>query len=257
MTDRYRKFADFGVRDLMGYNAAVENAFTNDEPLQKMPSIVIIIDDFSDLMAGYNNEVEENECRLAQMGRACGIHLIISTQRPSVDVITGIIKANTPSRIAFNVFSAIDSRTILDTKGAETLLGKGDMLFYPQGKRTPLRVQGAFVSDEEIENVIDFVKNQMIGYYGVDDEKKDAQIKLVNDESHLDQYFAEAGRFIIQHDKASIGMLQRFLKIGFNHAARIIDQLADAGVVGPELETKPRMILMSMEEFEQYIKENL
>jgi len=163
MTERYRKFADFGVRDLKGYNVVVGKNSTDDKPLQNIPSIVIIIDDFSDLMVDYNNEVEESVCRLAQTGRACGIHLIISTQRPSADVITGIIKANMPSRIAFNVFSAIDSRTILDAKGAEDLLPNGDMLFSPFGARKPIRVQGTFVSDEEITNVIEFVKNQMIG----------------------------------------------------------------------------------------------
>lgn len=257
MTDRYRKFADFDVRDLAGYNMAVEKTSFDDEPLQKMPSIVVIIDDFSDLTIGYNNEVEESVCRLAQIGRACGIHLIISTQRPSVNIITGMIKANIPSRIAFSVFSAIDSRTILDIKGAENLLSNGDMLFYPQGARKPFRVQGTFVSDEEIGNVIGFIKNQMIGYYGVDYEKENLQTKPVDTESDLDPYFIEAGRFIIEKDKASIGMIQRVFKIGFNRAARIMDQLVKAGVVGPEEGTKPRRILMSHEQFEHYLNENI
>jgi len=168
MMERYGKFGAFGVRDLKGYNKAAEKCYPNDKSLQKMPRIVIIIDDFSDLMIAYNSGAEESICRLAQMGRAAGIHLVISTQRPSVDVITGTIKANIPSRIAFNVFSAIDSRTILDTKGAEDLLSDGDMLFYPQGTRVPMRVQGAYVSDMEIISVINFLKNQMVGYSGAD-----------------------------------------------------------------------------------------
>lgn len=253
MTDRYRKFAEFSVRDLAGYNKAVEKYSTNDELLQKMPQMVIIIDDFSDLMIEDNSGTEESICRMAQMGRAAGIHLVISTQRPSVDVITGIIKANIPSRIAFNVFSAIDSRTILDVKGAEDLLSNGDLLFYPQSARTPLRVQGTYVSDREMESVIDFVKNQMVGYYDVDCEKKAEQLKAVDSDSGLDEYFVEAGRFVIEHDKASIGMLQRFLKIGFNRAARIMDQLAEAGIVGEEEGTKPRKVLMGMEQFDKYI----
>ena len=161
MMSRYDKFVKFGARDLERYNKVIEKYSSDDELLKKMPRIVIIIDDFSDLMIYGDNEAEEAICRIAQMGRAAGIHLVISTQRPSVDVVTGIIKANIPSRIAFNVFSAIDSRTILDAKGAEDLLPDGDMLFYPQWERMPLRVQGTFVSDKEIENVVDFLKNQM------------------------------------------------------------------------------------------------
>ena len=263
MTERYRRFAYFGVRDLQGYNKAVEKHFSDNEPLQKMPSIVIIIDDFSDLMIGYKNEVEESICRMAQMGRACGIHLIISTQRPSADVITGTIKANIPSRIAFNVFSAIDSRTILDTKGAENLLGDGDMLFCTLGQRTPLRVQGTFVSDEEITNVIDFVKNQTVGNaYSDDVEKEIDKIQYpyiyksrTSGYSDVDELFEKAGRFVIEHDKASIGMLQRALQIGFNRSARIMDQLCQYGVVEEEEGTKPRRILMSVEQFEQLLKE--
>ena len=257
MTDRYRKFANYGAKDLTGYNKAMEKYSSDDEPPQKIPRIVIIIDDFSDLMITDNSGTEENICRLAQMGRAAGIHLVISTQRPSVDVITGIIKANLPSRIAFNVFSAIDSRTILDTKGAEDLLLDGDMLFYPQGARAPLRVQGTYVSDREMEKVIEFVKNQMVGYYDVVYEAKPEQTKEVVSSIQLDEYFSESGRFVIENEKASIGMLQRMFKIGFNRAARIMDQLVEAGVVGEEEGTKPRKILMSIKDFEQYIKENL
>lgn len=257
MVERYRKFGVFGARDLAAYNKTVEKYSSNDELPQKIPRIVIIIDDFSDLMTTYNGSAEESICRVAQMGRAAGIHLVISTQRPSVDVITGTIKANIPSRIAFNVFSAIDSRTILDTKGAEDLLFDGDMLFYLQGIRAPLRVQGAYVSDTEIINVVNFLKNQMVGYYGADYEKKAEQRQVVSNENELDPYFAEAGKIVIEKEKASIGMLQHMFKIGFNRAARIIDQLEEAGIVGPEEGTKPRRILMNMEQFERYIKEYL
>ena len=212
-------------------------------------------------------EVEESICRLAQLARACGIHLIIATQRPSVDVITGLIKANMPSRVAFAVSSGVDSRTILDMVGAEKLLGKGDMLFYPQGYPKPARIQGAFVSDKEVADVVDFLKEQAAGN-GYDDEVE-SRIKNIesgaqgsasgsgDNGSEYDQYFAEAGRFIIEKDKASIGMLQRVFKIGFKRAARIMDQLCEAGVVGEEEGTKPRKVLMSAEQFEQFIEETV
>lgn len=256
MTERYRKFAECGVRDLTGYNKSVEKYFSSDESPPKLPGIVIVIDDFSDLMIADNRSTEESICRLAQMGRVAGIHLVISTQRPSVNVITGIIKANIPSRIAFNVFSAIDSRTILDAKGAEDLLSDGDMLFFTQSARTPLRVQGTYVSDKEIESVVDFVKNQMVRYYDEDDDKKTEQIQAIGCESGLDPYFVEAGKFMIEKDKASIGMIQRVFKIGFNRAARIMDQLTEAGVVGEEIGTKPRRVIMSFDQFEQLIGRN-
>ena len=255
MICRYKKFADLGVRNLAGYNEGIKKHFFEDESLQKIPSLVVIIDDFSDLITVFPGEIEESICQLAQMGRTCGIHLIISTHRPSADVITGRIKANIPSRIAFNVFSAIDSRTILDEKGAENLLSDGDMLFFPQGKRKSFRVQGTFVSDKEIEHVVNFFKNQMVGYYGMDYENRNIQTQLFDGEGYLDQYFAEAGRFLIEKDRASIGIIQRKFKIGFNRAARIIDQLAEAGVVGEENGTKPRAILMSMEQFKSYLNE--
>ena len=213
-------------------------------------------------------EVEESICRLAQLARAAGIHLIIATQRPSVDVITGLIKANMPSRVAFAVSSGVDSRTILDMNGAEKLLGKGDMLFYPQGYPKPARIQGAFVSDQEVSAVVDFIRNQNYVCTGMDSNIEE----LVNNmssqsgnggcgstaedsSSDLDQYFVDAGRFIIEKEKASIGMLQRVFKIGFNRAARIMDQLCEAGVVGEEEGTKPRKILMTMEQFEEMIGE--
>ena len=267
MTDRYQKFADFNVRDLKGYNAEAErrNAAGNGEHISKMPQIVIIVDELADLMMVAPGEVEESICRLAQLARAAGIHLIIATQRPSVDVITGLIKANMPSRVAFAVSSGVDSRTILDMNGAEKLLGKGDMLFYPQGYPKPARIQGAFVSDEEVGNIVDFLKNQNIGnVYSEDIEDKiknlGSQVSGNGGNGGVDEkdaYFVEAGKFIIDKDKASIGMLQRVFKIGFNRAARIMDQLAEAGVVGEEEGTKPRKVLMSLEQFEQYIDEYL
>jgi S-DNA-T family DNA segregation ATPase FtsK/SpoIIIE len=232
-----------------------------------LPQIVIIVDELADLMMVASNEVEESICRLAQLARACGIHLVIATQRPSVDVITGLIKANMPSRIAFSVSSGVDSRTILDMNGAEKLLGKGDMLFYPQGYPKPARVQGAFVSDSEVSDVVDFLKNQMLGNvsYNTEIENKIKTLQSSGSSgsgnsgggSDIDAYFVDAGKFVIEKDKASIGMLQRVFKIGFNRAARIVDQLEEAGVVGAEEGTKPRRILMSMEQFENYIENEL
>ena len=269
MKDRYEKFADFNVRDLKGYNKKLETMRENGEEdvPAKMPQIVIIVDELADLMMVAPGEVEEAICRLAQLARACGIHLIIATQRPSVDVITGLIKANMPSRVAFSVSSGVDSRTILDMNGAEKLLGKGDMLFYPQGYPKPARIQGAFVSDKEVADVVDFLKNQSLGNtYAEDVEEKIRSIGSgsggsvagasgAGGGSGLDELFADAGRFIIEKDKASIGMLQRAFKIGFNRAARIMDQLCDYGVVGEEEGTKPRKVLMSMEQFEQLLEE--
>lgn len=249
MEDRYKKFADAGVRDLKGYN---EKA-AEDPTITKLPQVVIIVDELADLMMVAGKEVEESICRLAQLARAAGIHLIIATQRPSVDVITGLIKANMPSRIAFSVSSGIDSRTILDSNGAEKLLGKGDMLFFPQGMNKPSRVQGCFVSDNEVLDVVDFIKNQNIKGY---DERIMETVKgggmsttVPAPGGDLDELFGQAGMFIIGKEKASIGALQRAFKIGFNRAARIMDQLEAKGVVGPEEGTKPRKILMDEAEF--------
>lgn len=268
MEDRYRKFADYNVRDLKGYNKKLESMRESGESEvpNKLPQIVIIVDELADLMMVCPGEVEESICRLAQLARACGIHLIIATQRPSVDVITGLIKANMPSRVAFAVSSGVDSRTILDMVGAEKLLGKGDMLFYPQGYSKPARIQGAFVSDKEVSDVVEFLKNQMIGNVYADDiqEKINSMGSAGSGAaggsssgggSGLDEYFEEAGKFIIDKDKASIGGLQRVLKVGFNRAARIMDQLCEYGVVGEEEGTKPRKVLMTMEQFEQLLEE--
>ena len=271
MTERYEKFAECSVRDINGYNAKLDKIEVPEgQPRpQKMPKIVIIVDELADLMMVASNDVEESICRLAQLARACGIHLIIATQRPSVNVITGLIKANMPSRIAFAVTSGVDSRTILDMVGAEKLLGKGDMLFYPQGIPKPLRVQGAFVSDEEVSNVVDFLKdnNGSAEYNPSVQQKMDslqnssAQAVAISDADSegdgRDSYFMEAAQIIVDKEKASIGMLQRYLKVGFNRAARIMDQLEEAGIVGPEEGTKPRRVLMTSEDLQQFIDENI
>ena len=264
MTKRYQQFAEVGVRNLAGYNAKVDTLIKGGVPdaPKKMPQIVIIVDELADLMMVSGNEVEDAICRLAQLARACGIHLVIATQRPSVDVITGLIKANIPSRIAFAVSSGTDSRTILDMVGAEKLLGNGDMLFAPQTYKKPVRVQGAFVSDEEIQMVVDSIrredspKGQEVMKKRMQEIQAAASSSGAGGGGDLDELFADAGRFIIQKDKASIGMLQRWFKIGFNRAARIMDQLSDAGVVGPDEGTKPRKVLMSEEQFENYLEQN-
>ncbi|CDA69179.1 putative uncharacterized protein [Clostridium sp. CAG:510] len=264
MEDRYKKFADLNVRDLKGYNEKITAMREKGENVPaNLPQMIIIVDELADLMMVCPGEVEDSICRLAQLARAAGIHLIIATQRPSVDVITGLIKANMPSRVAFSVSSGVDSRTILDMNGAEKLLGKGDMLFYPQGYSKPARIQGAFVSDKEVSDVVDFLKNQTLGnVYAEDIEEKiknigssSSQSGATGDGSAVDELFADAGKFIIDKDKASIGMLQRVFKIGFNRAARIMDQLHDYGVVGEDEGTKPRKVLMSEEQFEQLLEE--
>ena len=265
MEERYNKFAEYNVRDLKGYNEKVEQIkdIEEENKPQKLPKIVIIVDELADLMMVAPGDVEEAICRLAQLARAAGIHLVLATQRPSVNVITGLIKANMPSRIAFSVSSGVDSRTIIDMNGAEKLLGKGDMLYYPQGYQKPTRLQGSFVSDEEVGKVVEFLteNHQQDARYN---EKITEMMNTGNSGAggnaaadDKDVHFVDAARFIIEKDKASIGMLQRMFKIGFNRAARIMDQLCEAGVVGPEEGTKPRKVLMSMEEFENYIEESL
>ena len=270
MTDRYEKFAQANVREINGYNAKVDSIEVPEatERPQKMPQIVIIVDELADLMMVASNDVEEAICRLAQLARAAGIHLVIATQRPSVNVITGLIKANMPSRIAFAVTSGVDSRTILDMNGAEKLLGKGDMLFDPQGAPKPIRVQGAFVSDEEVSNVVEYIKehNGDAQYNDSVQQKMESlqssggnSVSIsdsdVSDDGK-DAYFNDAAKIIVDKEKASIGMLQRYLKVGFNRAARIMDQLEEAGIVGPEEGTKPRTVLMTKEQFEAYIDGN-
>lgn len=253
MSDRYKKFADINVRDLKGYNEKQKNI------QDRMPQIVIVIDELADLMMVAAKDVEEAICRLAQLARAAGIHLIIATQRPSVDVVTGLIKANIPSRVALSVSSGTDSRTIIDSVGAEKLLGNGDMLFYPSGYVKPVRLQGAFVSDAEVQRVVEFWKAQ--AFPDMYDENLtsfvETQISNEDDEEvdesgdARDEYFMEAARLCIEKQKASTSMLQRMYRIGFNRASRIIDQLEAAGVIGAEEGTKPRKVLMTMAELEQ------
>ena len=264
MTRRYQAFAEHNVRDMKGYNEKIASMPSVDgEALKPMPQIVIIVDELADLMMVAPGDVEEAICRLAQLARAAGIHLVLATQRPSVNVITGLIKANMPSRIAFSVSSGVDSRTIIDMNGAEKLLGKGDMLFYPAGYQKPARVQGSFVTDQEVQSVVEYLKKQS-GEAVYDEEVVQhvntsqlgsASVAGMAEGDERDVHFTEAGRLIIEKDKASIGMLQRSFKIGFNRAARIMDQLCEAGVVGPEEGTKPRKVLMTAEEFERYAEE--
>ena len=252
MITRYNLFAEASVRDLKGYNTLLRNR--GEMPL---PQIVIIIDELADLMMVAPGEVEDAICRLAQMARAAGLHLIIATQRPSVDVITGLIKANIPSRLAFAVSSGIDSRTILDTVGAEKLLGKGDMLFYPVGMSKPQRVQGAFVTDKEVENIVAFVKNNYTGAYDQEMIEKITSAKISSgDKGEVDELFIYAAEFVIEKDKASASMLQRQFRIGYNKAARLIEELEARGIVGQEDGSKPRKVLMNSYQWEEY-KENL
>lgn len=258
MMDRYNKFTELGVRNITGYNKKIK---TVPEPEKagytKMPSLVIIVDEFADLMMVASKEVEDSVCRLAQLARAAGIHLVLATQRPSVNVITGVIKANIPSRIAFSVSSAVDSRTIIDKSGAEKLVGKGDMLFFPSGYSEPVRVQGAFVSDKEVSDVVEFLRdNNDIPEYNenvteiVETETATETTGKEQTKTDRDEYFEDAGRFVIESERAAAGQLQRRFSIGFNRAGRIIDQLHKAGVVGPAEGTKPRKILMTMNDFD-------
>ena len=260
MMDRYNKFKELGVRNIAGYNDKIKDYDNAAEAgYARMPYLVVIVDEFADLMMVASKEVEDAVCRLAQLARAAGIHLVLATQRPSVNVITGVIKANIPSRIAFSVSSVIDSRTILDKGGAEKLLGKGDMLFFPSGYSEPIRVQGAFVSDKEVSDVVDFLcSNNDTPEYNhavteVVDEPKEEEVQEKKAQSDRDEYFEDAGRFVIESGRAAAGQLQRRFSIGFNRAGRIIDQLNKAGVVGPAEGTKPRKVLMEMEEFEQML----
>ena len=250
---RYNTFAECHVRDIKGYNAMKKEKGETDF----MPQIVIIIDELADLMMAAPNEVEDSICRLAQLARAAGMHLIIATQRPSVDVITGVIKANIPSRIAFAVSSGIDSRTILDCVGAEKLLGKGDMLFYPMGKVKPVRIQGAFVTDKEVENIVDFIKDGGEASYDSDViDKITSSVPSGNDDDgeEKDEHFDEAVELVISKEKASVSMLQRQFRIGYNRASRIVEQMEKMGIVGPEEGSKPRKVLYSS--FEEYKNRN-
>lgn len=255
MEKRYKMFADRGVRDLAGYNKFVENL--GDPEIQKMPHIVIIIDELADLMMTAPNEVEDSINRIAAKARAAGMHLIIATQRPSVDVVTGVIKANIPSRIAFAVSSQIDSRTILDSAGAEKLLGRGDMLFSPVGSTKPNRIQGCFVSDEEVEAVVEYIKGDHTPYYDddvmVEIERQAAVEKkqktgLPEDGPEEDPMLKDAIRVVVENGQASTSLLQRKLKLGYARAARIVDEMEQRGVVGPYEGSKPRKVLISKDQ---------
>jgi S-DNA-T family DNA segregation ATPase FtsK/SpoIIIE len=241
MENRYDLFSETGSRGIDSYNKQV------DDPDDKMPYIVVIIDELSDLMMVAANEVEDNICRLAQMSRAAGIHLIIATQRPSVDVITGLIKANIPSRISFAVSSATDSRTILDMGGAEKLLGKGDMLFAPVGMQKPQRIQGSFLTDEEINDITAFVKDQATAEYKI--EKDDIQEVELSLDDEQDELYEEAVKLVVKY-RASISMLQRRLHIGHSRAARLIDTMEEDGIVGPYAGSKPREVLVEENDLE-------
>lgn len=257
MGKRYKQFSKYNVRDIKGYNEKIKQMGykDGDEQLEPMYQIVIIIDELADLMMVASKEVESSICRLAQLARAAGIHLIIATQRPSVDVVTGLIKANIPSRVALLVSSGTDSRTIIDCNGGEKLLGNGDMLFYPSGYVKPVRLQGAFVSDGEVQAVVNYLinNNKDVEY---NEEVAKAEISTPDNDNQTadddgnDVLFEEAARFVIEKDKGSTSMIQRMFKVGFNRASRIIEQLEKSGVVGPDEGTKPRKVLMSLEQFE-------
>ena len=260
MLRRYRMIADSGTRDLDSYNRYAERT----EGVQPMPRLVILIDELADLMLVAAKDVEESICRIAQMGRAAGIHMVIATQRPSADVITGLMKANIPSRIAFAVDSALNSRIILDTSGAEKLVGKGDMLYAPIGSGKPTRVQGTFVTDGEREDVVNFVKEQGLANYARDvqdeiersldkgkEKDKDAAEASDGDDSGLDEMFEEAVAVVLESKQASVSMLQRRLKLGYSRAARIVDQMEEKGIVGPFEGSKPRAVLLTMAEWNE------
>lgn len=252
MERRYKLFAEAQVRDIKGYN---KKKIKEGKISEKIPKIVIIVDELADLMMVSSNEIEDYIARLAQMARACGMHLILATQRPSVDVITGTIKANIPSRIAFAVSSAVDSRTILDMSGAEKLLGRGDMLFYPSSYSKPKRIQGAFISDEEVERLVDFVKlnnenseinKQSLIASQINNKEKD-------DNLDLDPLFADAINYVLGDEQASISYLQRKLKVGYSRAARIVDQMEELGIIGPHEGSKPRKLLKTKEEIDELL----
>ncbi|MET0787512.1 MAG: DNA translocase FtsK, partial [Paenisporosarcina sp.] len=244
MERRYDLFSHTGTRNIEGYNDHVRKwNDENEEKQPKLPYIVVIVDELADLMMVASNDVEDSITRLAQMARAAGIHLIIATQRPSVDVITGVIKANIPSRIAFAVSSSIDSRTILDMGGAEKLLGRGDMLFLAAGASKPVRVQGAFLSDQEVETVVDSVIAQQKAQY--QEEMIPSDIEEVAIEEQTDDLYEEAVQLVTDMQTASVSLLQRRFRVGYSRAARIIDQMELRGVVGPYEGSKPRQVLIS------------
>ena len=254
MVNRYKLFADRGVRDLKSYNALL--AEKGEEEL--LPQIVIIIDELADLMMAAPNDVEDAVCRLAQMARAAGMHLVIATQRPSVDVITGVIKANIPSRIAFSVSSQVDSRTIIDMAGAEKLLGKGDMLFYPVGEPKPIRVKGAFVTDKEVERVVEFIKSQGNAEYNesIIEEINSEKEPMNNDSGDNDELLPQAIELVVEAGQASVSLIQRKFKVGYARAARIVDQMEERGIVGGFEGSKPRQVLITKQQLQEMNMKN-
>ena len=263
MMKRYKMFSEKGVKDLAGYNALCENPMTAEEGMKKLPSVVVVIDELADLMLVAAKEVEESICRVAQMGRAAGVHLVIATQRPSADVITGLMKANIPSRIAFAVASAMESRIILDTTGAEKLVGKGDMLYFPLGDSKPTRVQGCFISPEEIERVVAFVKETGEAQYDQsvmdkieealkkDDKDAMASSDTSGDGGDYDELLPAAVDVVLETGQASVSMLQRRLKLGYSRAARLVDQMEERGIVGPFEGSKPRQLLITKAQWQE------
>ena len=256
MERRYELFAGFGVRNMNGYNDMVrKNNAETGEAKSVLPYVVVIVDELADLMMVASNEVEDAIIRLAQMARAAGIHMILATQRPSVDVITGIIKANVPSRIAFAVSSGIDSRTIIDGNGAEKLLGRGDMLFVPMGENKPIRIQGAFISDQEVENLVDFVMSQQEADYQEHMMPTDESLDKSGGTESQDEYYDEAKALIVEMQTASISLLQRRFRVGYNRAARLIDELEANGVIGASEGSKPRKVLITSLETDTFMDE--
>lgn len=259
MEDRYEKFKDSGTKNIAGYNAYIEKKNEKSEnKMPKMPFIVIIIDELADLMLVAAKEVEDSIMRITQMARAAGIHLIVATQRPSTDVITGVVKANIPSRISFAVSSSIDSRTILDMTGAEKLLGKGDMLFLPQGESTPVRIQGTFIDDDEIKKVVDYVKNEQPVIYdkkvSVTEENKGAttMVEGMSKDAMEEPLYNEIVTFVVDQGKASASLIQRRFRLGYNRAARVMDLLEERGIVGPPTGSgKPREVLVGVKDKEE------
>ena len=258
MEDRYDLFEDSKTKNIAGYNAYVDKKNENlpeEEKINRLPYIVVIIDELADLMLVAAKEVEDSIMRITQMARAAGIHLIVATQRPSTDVITGVVKANIPSRISFAVSSSIDSRTILDMSGAEKLLGKGDMLFLPQGENVPVRVQGTFISDDEIKAVVDYTISQQKAMYDntftLSEEDRGATTMVENDDDYEEPLYNEIREFVITQGKASASLLQRRFRLGYNRAARCIDLLEERGIVGPPNGSKPREVLVKLEKKEE------
>ena len=257
MEKRYDLFSEKGVKNIGTYNEWVDKENQKSEvPIKKMPYIVVIIDELADLMLVASKEVEDSIMRITQMARAAGIHLIVATQRPSTDVITGVVKANIPSRISFAVSSSIDSRTILDQTGAEKLLGKGDMLFKPMGENVPIRIQGAYVSDEELQKIVDFTISQQKANYdhsiteerggeGTDAGKYDDGYE--SKEEYDDPLYNDIVDFAMEFGKISASLIQRKYRIGYNRAARIVDLLEERGIIGPQNGSKPREVLVKKE----------